>query len=134
MILADTSAWVELLRGTGSDADRGFRRLLREGTPLATTEVVVGEVLAGARDELEHVRLRRQLLAHPFLPLQGLDGFEAAARLVARCRAHGFTPSFTDCLVAVPAMAAGASILHADSDFDRIAAVTELTVYQLGDD
>lgn len=99
--------------------------------PVATTEMVAGEILAGAQDDLHHVRLRRELLATRFIPLRGFDGFERAARLVRECRAHGITASLTDCLVAAPAIAAGAAVLHADADFDRIASATDLEVYPL---
>ncbi|MBA2439262.1 MAG: PIN domain-containing protein [Thermoleophilaceae bacterium] len=131
MIVADSSAWIELLRRSGSPAHQTLRRLLDEGMPLATTEMVVGELLAGARDDLHHARLRRELLATRFVPLGGLDGFQHAARLVRKCRSRGFTASLTDCLVAAPAIAAGATMLHADGDFDRIASATALEVYPL---
>lgn len=131
MIVVDSSAWIEVLRRTGSRANRTFNRLLHEEAPLATTEVVVGEVLAGAGDELEHVRLRRRLHAVRFMSIGGLDGFERAARLSQHCRSRGFSPALADCLVAVPALAAGAAVLHADSHFDAIAAVTDLECYPL---
>ena len=44
MILADTSAWVEYDRATGSAADRRVAALIDAGGPLATTEPVVMEV------------------------------------------------------------------------------------------
>ena len=50
MILADTSAWVEFLRGTGSETNLRLRGLL-EDDELSTTDVVLMEVLAGARDD-----------------------------------------------------------------------------------
>jgi predicted nucleic acid-binding protein len=131
VILVDSSAWIEVLRDTESRADRTFRRLLHEEVPLATTEAVIGEVLAGARDELEHVRLRRRLHGLRFLTIGGLAGFERAARLSQHCRSRGFSPSLADCLVAVPALATGAAVLHADSHFDAIAAVTALECYPL---
>lgn len=131
MILVDSSVWIEVLRKTESRADRTFRRLIHEETPLATTEAVVGEVLAGARDELDHVRMRRRLHALRFLTIGGLPGVERAARLSQICRSHGFTPGFADCLVGAPALAAGAAVLHADSHFDAIAAVTGLECYPL---
>jgi len=131
VIVADSSAWIELLRGTESPAHRTLRRLLQEDAPVATTEMVAGEILAGARDDLDHVRLRRELMATRFIPLGGFEGFERAARLVRECRALRITASLTDCLVAVPAVAAGAAVLHADADFDRIASATALEVYPL---
>jgi len=131
VIVADSSAWIEMLRATGSSAHRTLARLLRENAPVATTEMVAGEILAGARDDLDHVRLRRELMATRFISLGGFAGFERAARLVRECRAVGITAALTDCLVAAPAIAAGAALLHADADFDQIASATALEVYPL---
>jgi predicted nucleic acid-binding protein len=133
VIVADSSAWIEFLRKTGSPAHLTLRRLLDEESSLAITEMVAVEILSGARDEMEHHRLRRQLVSYPVLPLNGLPGFESAAKLVQRCRARGITASVTDCLIAAPTLNAGATLLHADRDFDAIASVTELAIYPLDD-
>ena len=133
MIVVDSSAWIELLHETGSRTDLTLRRLLDERAPLAITEMVAVEVLAGARDQLDHHRLRRQLVSCQMLRLNGLPGFESAAKLVQRCRARGITASVTDCLIAAPTLNAGAALLHADRDFDAIAAVTSLAIYPLDD-
>jgi predicted nucleic acid-binding protein len=53
MILVDTSAWIEFLRQSGHPVRLALRRLLQRRAPLATTEVVIVEVLAGARTGLE---------------------------------------------------------------------------------
>jgi predicted nucleic acid-binding protein len=37
----------------------------------------------------------------------------------------------TDCLVAVPAIRAGATLLHADRDFDHLARISELCIEPL---
>ncbi len=47
MILADTSAWVEYDRATGSAVDRRLTALIRNEGPLAVTEPVIMEVVAG---------------------------------------------------------------------------------------
>jgi predicted nucleic acid-binding protein len=131
MIVVDSSAWIELLRETGSLTDLTLRRLLDEHAPLAITEMVAVEVLAGASDQLDHHRLRRQLVSCRMLRLNGLPGFESAAKLVQRCRARGITASVTDCLIAAPTLNAGAALLHADRDFNAIASVTDLAIYPL---
>jgi predicted nucleic acid-binding protein len=134
VIVVDTSAWVDFLRATGSAADRTLDRLLAEAAELAVTEMVVAEVLAGARDERHWTQLRQRLLALPVLPLGGLAGFEAAAALYARCRRQGVTVRrLADCLVAVPALRAGASVLHTDADFDLIARCAPLALAPLDD-
>lgn len=133
MIVIDSSAWIEFLRRTGSPTHHTLRRLLDEQASLAITEMVAVEVLAGARDQLEHHRLRRQLVSCRMLRLNGLPGFESAAKLAQRCRALGITPSVTDCLIAAPTLNAGATLLHADGDFNAIAGVTSLAIYPLDD-
>lgn len=122
MIVVDTSAWVEFLRATGSPAHLTLRRLIRSGSPLAVTEVVIMELLAGAPSERELGDLRSRLLAFPVLTLGGLAGYEAAASIFRACRQAGERiRRLTDCLVAVPTIRAGATLLHADADFETIA-------------
>ena len=132
MIVADSSAWVELLRETGSRPHLTLRRLLAEGGPIAVTEVVVLELLAGARSSSERRRLRSILLAFPVLQLGGLAGYEAAADLYSACRRAGESiRRVLDCLIAVPTIEAGASLLHADRDFDAIARHSPLRIEPL---
>jgi predicted nucleic acid-binding protein len=122
VILADTSAWIEFLRRTDSPANVRLREALRRGQAVATTEVVVMELLAGARDARDRERLRRLLYGIDFLPVGGLTAFEAAAELARVCRAAGEpVRGLTDCLVAVVAIRDGATVLHQDRDFETMA-------------
>jgi len=128
VILADTSAWVEYLRATGSPANLRLRSLL--GTDaLATTDVVVMEVLAGARDDLHRQRLRGLLGQCEYIRTSPPDDFERAAALSFRCRRSGFTiRALTDCLLAAVALREGAAVLHVDRDFDAIARCAPLAL------
>ncbi len=129
MILADTSAWVEFLRATGSSAHLRLRELIAAEGELATTEVVMMELLAGAITQEGMTQLRRLLLRFQLLPVEGLADYEAAADLYRRCRAGGETVrKLTDCLIAVVAMRHGATLLHRDHDFEVIAGHTPLRV------
>ncbi len=129
MILVDSSAWVEYLRGTGSRVHRRVRELIESEVRLAVTEVVVMEVLAGAQDDAHLERLRRLLFGCEFLPLAGLSDYEDAAALYRQCRRAGKPlRSLTDCLIAVVAIRAGATLLHADRDFDTIARYAPLRI------
>jgi len=47
MVLLDTSAWIEYLRRTGSGVNDTVREMLAEGKPMATTDVVILELLSG---------------------------------------------------------------------------------------
>ena len=130
MIVVDTSAWVELLRDTGHPAAVELESLL-EGDEVAVTEIVVMELMAGARS-LSHLReLRARVLAYPLLRLEGLADYEEAALIYRTCREAGETiRALTDCLIAVPAIRAGAAILHNDSDFEAIARRSGLRVHR----
>ena len=128
MILADTSAWVEFLRGTDSAADRAVRRLLKRGE-LATTDVVLMEVLAGARDADHRDRLRGLLARCEFVATEGPRDYEDAAEISRACRAAGDTVrGLTDCLIAAVAIRARMPVLQADADFETIARHTALAL------
>jgi len=129
VILVDTSAWVEFLRSTGSPVHRYLHELINGDTALATTEVVVMEVLAGARDDDHLRRLRRLLLRCELIPLKGLRDYEAAAALYRDCRRQGRTiRRLADCLIAVAAIGRGTSVLHADGDFETLARYSPLRI------
>ena len=127
MTLVDTSAWVEFLRATRSATHGAVRGLLDGEQPVHTTDVVVMELLAGARDNDHRDRLRRLLARCEHVPVEGLDDFEAAADLCRACRRAGETVrALNDCLIAVVAMRASLTVLHADQDFDALARHTDL--------
>lgn len=128
MILVDTSAWIEYLRATGSPTDRGLGALLRDEQPLSTTDVVVMELLAGARDDRHRDELRRLLYGRcRFTAVEGPDDYERAAELYRLCRRAGETVrALTDCLIAIVALRTEADVLHRDADFEAIARHTGL--------
>jgi len=120
--LVNTSAWVEFLRATGSDAHFAVRGLLEHDTAIHTTDVVVMELLAGARSDEHWAQLRRLLARCEHLPIEGLADFEAAAALYRTSRQAGETVrALTDCLIAVVALRAQIAVLHDDRDFDVLA-------------
>ncbi len=129
MILVDNSAWVEYLRRTGSSVHLRVRMALEEKVELASTDVVLMEILAGARDDGDRDRLRRLLYGRTLLTVEGPSDYEQAAELYRACRRHGETPrKLTDCLIAAVAIRHQAQLLHADTDFDVIARHTALRV------
>ena len=129
MILADTSAWVEYDRATGSAVDRRLTDLIADGGPLAVTEPVVMEVLAGARSDARENDLRRLLLRFELAAVDPTPDFEAAARIYRRCRRTGVTPrGLIDCLIAAVAWRRGATLLAQDVDLHRVAEVIGVAI------
>ncbi len=124
MILADTSAWVEYDRSTGSPADQRLTELIAADGPVAVTEPIVMEVLAGARSDKREDDLRRLLLRFSLLHVDEAADFDGAVRIYRRCRKAGVTPrGLIDCMIAAVAWRRGASLLAHDADLDRVAAV-----------
>lgn len=128
MILADTSAWVEYDRATGSPIDIALTSLITEGgLNLAVTEPVLMEVLAGARDETRNSELERLLKSFQWLGADPVADFAGAARVYRTCRVAGVTPGgLIDCMIASIAIRTGAELLAADRDFADMARVLPL--------
>lgn len=124
MILADTSAWVEYDRATHSDVDRRLSALIDAEGPVAVTEPVVMEILAGARNDEREGDLRRLLLRFELLAFDAVTDFDGAVHIYRRCRSAGVTPrGMIDCMIAAVASRRGARLLAQDADLCRVAQV-----------
>ena len=124
MILADTSAWVEFDRATGSPAHLRLRQLVADEGPLAVTEPVMTELVAGAKTQAREGELRRLLARFSLLRFDAPADFDGATRVYRRCRAAGVTPrGLVDCMIAAVAFRHGAVLLAHDVDLARIATV-----------
>ena len=124
MILADTSAWVEYDRATGSRVDRRLTKLIGDEGPLAVTEPVIMEVVAGARSDDREDVLRRMLLRFDLLAFDVAADFDAAASIYRQCRRVGVTPrGLIDCMIASVALRNQATLLAADADLSRVAEI-----------
>ncbi|MGC2373643.1 MAG: PIN domain nuclease [Solirubrobacteraceae bacterium] len=127
MILIDSSVWVEYDRATGSPAHLRLKTLIEGGGPVAVTQPVVMEVLAGARDDRRESDLRRLLERFEMLNFDAASDFDGAVRIYRRCRAAGITPrGMLDCTIAAVAWRQGATLLAHDADMDRVARVIEV--------
>lgn len=127
LVLADTSAWVESDRGTDSAAGHRLDELIAADGPLAWTEPVLMEVLAGARDDRRETDLRRRLTRCVLVPFDAAGDFEAAARIYRRCRAVGVTPrGLVDATIAAVAWRSGSAVLAYDVDLARICSVMSI--------
>lgn len=129
MILLDSSAWIEYLRATESLVHRYLRLLMEEKRPVATTGVVMLEVLAGARDESHARKLSRLLGRCSLLATEEPSDHEAAGALYRACRREGVTIRRPpDLLIATVAIRTDTPLLHLDADFDVIASHTSLRI------
>jgi predicted nucleic acid-binding protein len=132
VILVDSSAWIEFQRATGSPADRRLTAAIEADEPLATTGLVILEMLAGARDERQARELGRLLNRCQLLAVEEPSDHEAAAALYRACRRGGKAiRRLPDCLIAAIAIRTGSLLLHQDADFTAIADHTRLATLEL---
>lgn len=130
MIVVDTSVWIPLLTGRQTTQAARCAELIEDGAPVALTDVIFTEILQGLRTDREAALVERHLREFPILRLESLEDFALAAALYRKARRSGVTIRKTlDCLIAAACVRTGASILHADSDFDLLATCTELQVF-----
>jgi predicted nucleic acid-binding protein len=123
-ILADTSAWVEFDRATGSPVHYRLRSLISENTELAVTEPIVMEVLAGVHGVERQLRMSGLMMRFTLLPFETPTDFEGAADIYRRSRAAGVTPGgLLDCMIAQVALRTGATLLSNDATLSRVAQV-----------
>lgn len=127
MILVDSSVWVEYDRATGSPSHLRLAGLIEGGGPVAVTEPVIMEVLAGARDDRRESDLRRLLGRFELLSFDVASDFDGALRVYRRCRAAGVTPrGMLDCLIVAVAWRQNATLLAHDADMDRVAGILDI--------
>jgi predicted nucleic acid-binding protein len=124
MILVDTSAWIEVLRGRRREAFA----IVAPNREIVTCLPVIQEVLQGfdnlavqrvARVALDGIPTLEEPLTRPV--------FDEAVRLFLAARRAGLTVrSGTDCLIAACAIRSDATVLHVDRDFEKLARVSVL--------
>ncbi len=127
MIVVDTSVWIDYLRRRVTPQADRLAAFITDGIVIAMTGVIRMELLRGAAPSIFE-ELRASLDEHPMLATEATD-FDLAADLFRSCRAAGTAVrNSVDCLIAAPCIRTGTPLLHADADFDKLAAVSDLRV------
>ncbi len=123
MILADTSAWVDLDRGLRSPLAKLLLDAINDDS-ARYTEPVAMELLAGSG---ESNRTRRLLGGIGRVHFERDHDFLAAGWLYRECVKRGKTPrGFIDCLIAAVAIRNDIPLLAYDRDFAAMAEVAKL--------
>ncbi len=89
------------------------------------------EILQGIRDDNQLAEVKDYLLAFPILMNTPVQSYIYSSDIYRRCRKKGFTiRKPVDCLISAVALENGAMLFHNDSDFEKIAKVTDLRLYK----
>lgn len=117
MILVDSSVWIDCLRGRNTPQTAKLK-LAAAREPIVVGDLILLEVLQGARDDLHAARIERDLRQFPIEPL--LDDALAVqgARNYRTLRDLGITiGKSADIVIGTYCIERGHILLHDDRDF-----------------
>lgn len=117
MILVDTSVWIAHLRGRNTPATAKLEAAaVRE--PLLIGDLIMLEVLQGARNDVHAAQIERGLRQYAVVPLLDAELAPRAARNYRKLRELGITIRKTaDIIIATYCIENHHSLLHDDRDF-----------------
>lgn len=117
MILVDSSVWIAHLRGLPTSAVAKLEAAASR-EPLLIGDLILLEILQGARDDAHADRIERGLRRYPVVPLLDGDLAPRAASNYRRLRALGVTIRKTaDIIIGTYCIEHHHALLHDDRDF-----------------
>jgi len=117
VILVDSSVWIAHLRGDRTAATAKLEAAAKR-EPLLIGDLILLEVLQGARDEFHAARIERGLRRYSIAPLLDADLATRAARNNRKLRELGITVRKTaDVIIGTYCIEHHHSLLHDDRDF-----------------
>ena len=132
MVLVDTSVLIDYFLDTETEKVKAFKHILAMSIPFGINVYIYHELLQGVSSEKDYIELKKYLDTQKFYSLsKGNESYAQAARIYLQCRKEGVTVSSTiDCLVVQTAIENNLSLLHSDSDYDRIGKIIKkLRIY-----
>jgi predicted nucleic acid-binding protein len=117
MILVDSSVWIAQLRGYRTLATAKLEEVAAQ-QPLLIGDLILLEILQGARNEAHARRVEHGLRQYAIVPLLNADLAPLAARNYRKLRELGITIRKTaDIIIGTYCIEHRHALLHDDSDF-----------------
>ena len=117
MILVDSSVWIAHLQGRTTRQTEKLEAAAAQ-EPLLIGDLILLEVLQGARDDAQAARIERALRQYAIVPLLDDDLASRAARNYRRLRSLGITIRKTaDIIIGTFCIEYRHALLHDDRDF-----------------
>ena len=123
MIVVDSSVWIGNLRGTDSAQVRKLHTYAEtDDDQILVGDMILLEVLQGARDEVHAARIERSLRRYPVASMLSDRLAVQAAHNYRSLRGRGITVRKTvDMIIGTFCIEGSHRLLHDDRDFDPLA-------------
>jgi predicted nucleic acid-binding protein len=129
MIVVDSSVWIGQLRRSRTAAVDKLEAIRNPTTGIIVGDIVLLEVLRGARDDRHAADIERELCVFKIEPMLDVGIAVSAARNYRLLRARGITIRKTiDLIIATFCIERGHVLLHDDRDYDPLSAHLGLQV------
>jgi predicted nucleic acid-binding protein len=128
LVLIDTSGWICFLSRRGYEEMKKRISILLDEDRVAIAGPILIELIQGTRNEEEKEKVKGYVKGLHWLSVTD-DHWQQSADLAFKLRRKGITSSVIDVLIATLAMDYQYSLLHKDSDFDRIARYSSLVCF-----
>ncbi len=128
MIVADTSAWIDYVRGI----DAPHTNLLDyelEHSRIITGDIIIAEFLQGFRSDKEYETARQMMESLEYHDFVGKEIAIQAAQNFRKLRKNGITIRKTiDVIIATFCIENGYELIHNDRDFDPMEEILGLAI------
>jgi predicted nucleic acid-binding protein len=120
LLLVDSSVWIQSFSKKPNVKHLDIIKAVIEAEVIATCDVVILEVLRGARSEAEYKDLMDKFSAMRVFSVHG-EHWELASKMGHQLSRKGFNPPSTDLIIAAVAIIEKCELLHQDKDFKTMA-------------
>jgi len=129
MVIADTSTWINHLRGKKDEKTEAFKHLLNN-SDIVLIPVIIQEVLQGFRYIEQAKEMEKEMLKMLILQLEQILTAIGCAKLYMSLRNKGITiRKSQDVIIGYYAIHFNIPLLHSDKDFGFMAQETDLKIY-----
>lgn len=127
--LIDTTIWVKYLRGIDKTLKDKIGSLIL-GEAIYTSEIIIMEILRGAKSKKEYMSLYEDFIALKRIELDEAV-WEKAWMLAYNLRKKGMNIPLTDVVISTLAIHSGCTLLHSDRHYKMISRYTNLKEKEL---
>jgi hypothetical protein len=122
--LVDTTIWVKFFRGEDERLKERLSSLVLQNQ-ACISEIIIMEILRGARSEKEYKMLYDDFMALPLLSINK-NVWELAWEMVYKLKKKGITIPLADVIISSTALYYNCTLIHSDKHFDLVSKYLKL--------